>query len=154
MLSFFLLILTVLYGYSQFIKKGVISAVLQYQIDLKNPPNLVFAISTFDQKLPDGKWLLKGTRFIGNLTKEGDDFIIYFNTIQTTSGKKEQFFAKSNLSVKESLVAGGVSARIGKTLYQQTKTNILGAIFNSSNNIKQLPSLVLPRGAVLRIDIN
>ena len=33
------------YGYTQYLKKGIISAVLQYQIDLNNPPEQVYAIS-------------------------------------------------------------------------------------------------------------
>ena len=45
------------YGYTQYLKKGLISAVLQYQIDLNNPPEQVYAVSLSEQTLPDGKKL-------------------------------------------------------------------------------------------------
>ena len=145
---------TALYGYSQFLKKGMISAVLLQEIDLKNPPDPVLAISTYEQNLPDGKNLPKGTRLIGKLASEENGYVIYFNEIQSVDGKRYQFLAKSNLNLKESEGGKGVSAKIGKTLYQQTKTNVLGAIFNNSNNIQTSRNSILPRGSILKIEIN
>ena len=142
------------YAYTQYLQKSSIFAVLQYPIDLQSPPDSVFAVSTIGQKLPDGKMLPKGTRFIGMLSKEEKGFVIYFDEIQKLDGDKEQFSAKSSLNVEEQNKQGGVSAKISKTLYQQTKTNVLGAIFNSSNNIKQSQGTVLPRGSTLKIEVD
>ena len=141
----------VTYGYSQYLKKGLVSAVLQQQIDLNNLSDLVFAISTFDQKTPDGKNLPKGTKFTGKLSKEEDKLIIYFNTLEFPKGNKEQFFAKTVLNAKEKDENSGVSAKIGKTLYQQTKTNVLGAIFHTSSNNLQS---ILPQGYILKLELN
>ena len=153
-ISFILLTCTIL-GYTQYLKKESISAVLQYEVDLSNPPDSIFAISTYDQKLSGGKNLPKGTRFIGMLGKEEKEFTIYFDSIQDINGKKEGINAKSTLKIKESNESSGVSAKIGKTLHQQTKTNVLGAIFHSSSNeIQKLPSNVLPRGSLLKIEVN
>ena len=147
-------LVTILYGYTQFQKKGVISVVLLQEIDFSNPPDPVLAISTYDQNLPDNKNLPKGTRLIGKLANEENGYVIYFNEIQTTDGTKSQFLAKSNLNLKENEDSKGVSAKIGKTLYKQTKTNVLGAIFNSSNNIQASRNSILPRGSILKIEIN
>lgn len=142
------------YGYTQYLKKGSISAVLQYQIDLNNPPEQIYAISLSEQKLPDGKELKKGTRFIGKLSKEGNKYIIYFSTIQNPDGESQQVIAKSNLTSNVSGQAAGVSAKIGKTLYKQTKTNVLGAIFHNSQDAKEFPTSVLPQGSPLKIEID
>ncbi|MBI3590725.1 MAG: hypothetical protein HY094_05015 [Candidatus Melainabacteria bacterium] len=142
------------YGYTQYLKKGLASIVLLHEINLQNPPESIFAISTFDQSLPDGKNIPKGTRFIGMLIKENSNYVIYFNEIQSINGTKMGFLAKSNLNIKESGQNGGVSAKISKTLYKQTKTNVLGAIFNTSNENQSSPGLVLPRGSSLKIEIN
>ncbi|OGI06067.1 MAG: hypothetical protein A3I68_03015 [Candidatus Melainabacteria bacterium RIFCSPLOWO2_02_FULL_35_15] len=142
------------YGYTQYLKKGSVSAVLQYQIDLNNPPEQIYAISLFEQKLPDGKELKKGTRFIGKLSKEGDKYIIYFSTIQNPDGESRQVIAKSNLTSNVSGQAVGVSAKIGKTLYKQTKTNVLGAIFHNSQDAKEFPTSVLPQGSPVKIEID
>lgn len=154
LLIFVLAVVTMLYGYTQFLNKGFIQAVLQYQLDFQNPPETVFAVSTFEQKMPDGTQLPKGTRFIGMFSKEENNFVIYFDSIQTLDGKNKKVIAKSILNIKEENKQTGVSAKISKTLYQQTKTNVLGAIFNTSNNIQQLPGTVLPRGSVLKIEID
>ena len=142
------------YGYTQYLKKADVSAVLQYQIDLNNPPEQIYAISLSEQVLPDGKKLYKGTRFIGKLNKEENRYVIYFNTIQNPDGKSSQVIAKSNLSSNVNGQAGGVSAKIGKTLYKQTKTNVLGAIFYNSQDAKEFPSSVLPQGSSLKIEID
>ena len=142
------------YGYTQYLKKSTVSVVLQYQIDLNNPPEQVYAISLFEQTLPEGKKLQKGTRFIGKLNKENSGYVIYFNTIQNPDGKTGQIIAKTNLNSNISGQAGGVSAKIGKTLYKQTKTNVLGAIFRNSQDSKEFPNSVLPQGSLLKIEID
>ena len=142
------------YGYTQYLKKGLISAVLQYQIDLNNPPEQVYAVSLSEQTLPDGKKLQKGARFIGKLNKEDTGYIIYFSTIQNPEGKIQQVIAKSNLSSNVSGQAAGVSAKIGKTLYKQTKTNVLGAIFHNSQDAKEFPNSILPPGSPIKIEID
>jgi hypothetical protein len=142
------------YGYTQYLKKETVSAVLQYQVDLSNPPDQVYAISLSEQILPDGKKLEKGTRFIGKLSKEENRYVIYFNTVQNPDGKAKQVIAKSNLSSNVIGQTVGVSAKIGKTLYKQTKTNVLGAIFRNSQGTEEFPSSVLPQGSPLKIEIN
>lgn len=142
------------YGYTQYLKKGTVSAVLQYQIDLNNPPEQIYAISISEQTLPDGKKLEKGARFIGKLSKEENGYIIYFNTVQNPEGKAKQIIAKSSLSSNVTGQAIGVSAKIGKTLYNQTKTNVLGAIFHNPQDSKEFPSSVLPKGLSLKIEID
>ena len=142
------------YGYTQYLKKGAISAVLQYQIDLNNPPEQVYAISLSEQILPDGKKLQKGARFIGKLNKEENRYVIYFNTIQNPDGKNSQVIAKSNLNSNVTGQAAGVSAKIGKTLYKQTKTNVLGAIFYNSQDTKEFPGSILPQGSSIKIEID
>ena len=148
------ILVTGLYAYSQFIKKEIIQAVLQYQINLENPPNAIFAISTFDQKLSDGKNILRGTRFIGMVTKEESGYLINFNTIQTSDGKKDQFLGRSNLNTKSNLKVGGVSGKISKTLYERTQTNVLGAIFKAPNESQNSNSLILPQGFTIKIEID
>ncbi len=142
------------YGYTQYLKKATVSAVLQYQIDLNNPPEQVYAISLLEQMLPDGKKLQKGTRFIGKLNKEDSGYVIYFNTTQNSEGKIQQVIAKSNLSSNISGQIGGISGKIGKTLYKQTKTNVLGAIFHNSQDSIELPGSVLPQGSPIKIQID
>lgn len=145
--------ITVLLVYSQYFKKSLISAVLQYQVDVNNPPNTIFAISTVDQKLTDRKVLPKGTRLIGKLVSQEEGYVIYFDRMQTLNGKSEKFLAKAKLNIKEKTINTGVSARISKTLYQQTKTNVLGAIFDSSRNQTQHIGSILPRGYTLRVEV-
>ena len=142
------------YGYTQYLKKGFVSVVLQNQIDLNNPPDQVYAISLSEQTLPDGKKLQKGARFIGKLNKEENRYVIYFNTLQNPDGKNSQIIAKSNLSSNVTGQATGVSAKIGKTLYKQTKTNVLGAIFYNPQDTKEFPSFVLPQGSSIKIEID
>ncbi len=153
-LSLILVLGAFAYGYTQYLKKGAVSAVLQYQIDLNNPPEQVYAISLSEQTLPDGKKLKKGTRFIGKLNKEDTGHIIYFSTIQSPDGRTQQVIAKSNLASTVSGQAAGVSAKIGNTLHRQTKTNVLGAIFHNSQDAKEFPSSVLPQGSPLRIEVD
>ena len=142
------------YGYTQYLKKGAIWAVLQYQIDLNNPPEQIYAISLSEQTLPDGKKLNKGTRFIGKLNKEDAGYIIYFSTLQSPDGGTQQVIAKSSLSSNVSGQAAGVSAKIGNTLHRQTKTNVLGAIFHNSQNAKEFPGSILPQGSSIKIEID
>ena len=145
---------TVLYGYTQFLKKETVSAVLQQQINLENPQDVVFAISTYDQKLSNGKNIPRGTRFIGKLSKEGDILQINFNSIQLPDREKEDFPAKSNLNVQSQTQTSGVSANISKTLYKQTKTNVLGAIFKGSNLTEQSNGSILPKGSIIKIQVD
>ena len=146
---------TILYGYTQFLNKTLISTVLQYQLDLNSPPESIFVISTYEQKFPDGEKIPKGTRFIGMLSREDVGYVIYFDAIQFLDGSRKNFSAKSVLSVEEKAATNGVSAKIGKTLYKQTKTNVLGAIFhNEGSNTNKSPSSVLPQGSVIKIEVN
>lgn len=147
-----IILCTGLYGFSQFLKKEIINAVLQYQINIENPPNNIFAISTLDQKLSSGKYLPRSTRFIGKLSNE-EGPVIYFNSIQTPDGKTKEFLAKSNLNINGGRQdkSGGVSAKIGKTLNRQTKSNVLGAIFKDSTNNEK--ARVLPRGYAIKIEV-
>lgn len=148
-----LLFSLIVIGYTQYSRQQSISAVLQNQLDFNAPPDYIFTITTFEQNLSDSKKLPKGTRFIGMLSKVENNFEIYFDTIQTPGGKQEQFLGKSVFDFKER-GNQGVSAKISRTLYQQTKTNVLGAIFNNPNAQLQPQSLVLPRGTLLKIEIN
>lgn len=140
------------YGYTQYLQKSFVTAVLQYQIDLNSPPDKIFAISILDQKLSGSKVFPKGARLVGSLTNDEDGYVIYFDKLQI-SGKSEKFPARAKLNVKNEATSTGVSARIGKTFYDQTKTNVLGAIFDSSRNQKQLSGSILPRGYTLRIEV-
>lgn len=142
------------YGYTQYLKKGTVSAVLQYQIDLNDPPKQVYAVSLSEQALPSGKKLEKGTRFIGTLNKEEAGYIIYFNSVQTPDGEMHQVIARSNLGSNSKDQSAGISAKIGKTLYKQTKTNVLGAIFRNSQNPNESGGSVLPQGSLLKIEID
>ena len=129
---------------------------LQYPVNLENPPEYIFAISTSEQNLPNGKKLPKGTKFKGTLSKEGQKFLIYFNSIQIAGKNNEEpFSGKTTLDIKGQEPTNGVSAKISKTISQQTKTNVLGAIFqNKPSNIENLPNSVLSRGTILNIETN
>src|SRR3989338_4584411 len=150
---FIFLTLSGLYAFSQYLKKGTVNAVLQYQVNLDNPPENIYAISTVDQTTQSGKTLPKGTIFIGTLNKEEGIPVIYFNSIQPAGRKTENFIAKSGLKVIQSGQSTGVSAKLGKTIHQQTKTNVIGAIFhNSSSNSRETVSSVLPKGYAIKIE--
>jgi len=141
-----------LYGYSQYYKKSLLSAVLINKIDLYNPSDSVLAISSLDQQLPDGKILPRGTKFAGRLVKEGDNFVIYFEDIQTAAGNKLGLSGKANLNPTLPQHPGGVSAKISKTIHRQTKSNVIGAIFkNSGTSNTQLG--ILERGTLLKIEV-
>ena len=142
------------YGYTQYLKKGTVSAVLQYQIDLNDPPKQVYAVSLSEQIFPGGKKLEKGSRFIGTLNKEETGYVIYFNSVQNPNGETHQVIAKSSLSSNVVDRAGGISAKIGKTLYKQTKTNVLGAIFRNSQGSNGAGSSILPQGSPIKIEID
>lgn len=148
---------TLLYSYSQFSNKKILQAALQQEINLNVPlnisGNIVSAILTSDQKLSSGEFLPKGTKFIGKINKKENEFVIDFNSIQTTDGKKKDFYAISYLGAKEEIQKGGVSAKISKTVYKQTRTNVLGAIFNSQDDIKGFTSTI-PRGSIIKIELN
>lgn len=151
--SLILIIGTTLFAYSQFAKKGTLSAVLLHKVELTNPPEFIFAITTSNQTLPDGKAIPKGTRFIGKFSREESGTKIYFNELQTTDGKKLQILGKVLLNTPIDKKVGGVSAKVGRSLQQQTKSNVLGAIFNNPA-INQFTGSVLPRGSTLNIEID
>lgn len=140
-----------LYGYTQFTKKGLISAVLLHEVNLENPPSNIFAISTSDQNLTGGKSIPKGTRFTGSLTK-GDSSVIYFNAIQIPDGKQEQILAKAVLTSGSKADTPGVSSKISKTLYKQTRTNVLGAIFKDQDTGTKPDGYILPKGTIIKIE--
>ncbi len=143
-----------LYGYTQYLKKSLVIAVLMQRIDLSNPPGKIFAIITDDQNLSDGKKLPKGTKLLGNLTKENGTYVIYFDEIQALNGKAGKLTGKSNLNIREIDQSNGVSARIGKTLSQQTKTNVLGAIFNNPAASQSDNGEILQRGSAIKVEID
>lgn len=142
------------YGYTQYLKKGEISAVIQYKIDLTSPPERVYAISLSEQSLPDGTVLKKGTRFIGKLSREENGYVIFFDMLQGPDGEAKKIIAKSNLATSVTGPESGISAKIGKTLYKQTKTNVLGAIFHNPQDGKEFPGVILPSGSHLKIEID
>ena len=154
LLFFVLIVSTIAIGSSQFAKKELITVILQHQVNLEAPPENIFVVSTSEQSLSGGKKISKGTRFIGKLTKLYDDFIIDFNEVQTPDGEKEKFLAKVNLNIKGTNQASGVSAKISKTLYQKTQTNVLGAIFTNPSNTQVLKGTILQRGTVLKLEID
>ena len=150
---FILISMTGIYAFSQYLKKGTINAVLQYQVDLDNPPENIYAISTFDQITLSGKKLPKGTIFIGTLNKEVGIPVIYFKSVEFTEGKIENFPAKSKLKVAQNAQFAGLSAKLGKTIQQKTKTNVIGAIFRtSSTNNQEIAGSVLPKGYAIKIE--
>lgn len=146
---------TFLYSYSQYSIKKIITAHLQQNIDISNPPPYVSAISAYDQSLSDGTKIPKGTIFTGMLSKETGNVLIYFDSVEFANGKKSNLYAKTNLNISESKTESGVSAKIGKTLYKQTKTNVLGAIFHTSNSgtNEKLLNSILPQGLTLKIEV-
>lgn len=147
-----LLAVLILYGYS--LEKGLVSVVLQYQIDLEDPPDIVYAIVTKPQKYSKDFNLSKGTRFFGKVQKfENGEFIIDFDTIQWTNGKKEKFTGRTVFDSKEGEQAIGISSKIGKTIYQKTKTSVLGAIFSASPVAQRVEGSILPRGTELNISV-
>ncbi len=143
-----------LYGYTQYLKKSLVNAVLMQRIDFNSPPGKVFAIITDDQNLSDGKKLPKGTKLLGNLAKENGSYVIYFDGVQTLSGETVKLIGKSNLNIKEIDQSTGVSAKIGKTLSQQTKTNVLGAIFNNPAASQSENGEILQRGSAIKVEID
>lgn len=154
LLFFVLIISTIAIGYTQFAKKELITVILQHEVNLEAPSENIFAVSTSDQSLSNGKKIPKGTRFIGKVTKIYDDFIIEFNEIQTPDGEKEKFLAKVSLNIKETNQASGVSAKISKTLYKKTQTNVLGAIFTNPVSTQVLKGRILHRGTILKLEID
>ena len=153
-LVLFLSILTVAYVYSKFNEKTTISAVLQHEVNLNNPSNQVFAIITSDQNLSDGKNIQKGTVFVGMVSKEEHGYSIYFNSIRNSKDTNEQINAKSIISPPQQNEDNGLSANIGKTLYRQTESSVLGAIFhNPQNNTRPVGNEILPRGTVLNVEV-
>lgn len=150
---FLVLIITSLYGYTQFVKKTMIYVVLKQRIDLNYPPKNIYAVTTFDQSLPDGKKILKGTNLIGNLVRDNGNFTIFFNKMQQLDGKNKIISGKSTIKTKQDEKAQGISARLGKTLHKQTKTNIIGAIFQSSDTYQAPISSILQRGTNLKVEI-
>jgi len=152
--TLFLITISFLYAFSQFSNKKILQAALQQEINLNIPGNIVSAILTSDQKLSNDKFLPKGTKFFGKISKKENEFVIDFNSIQTTDGKKQNFYAISYLGAKEEIKKGGVSAKISKTVYKQTRTNVLGAIFNSSDDLSKGFTSTIPRGSIIKIETN
>ena len=149
-----LTILTIVYGYTKFAEKTTITAVLQHEVTLDNAPGSVFAITTSEQNLSDGKNIPKGSVFVGTVSKEQNGYSINFNSVRSIKGTNEQINAKSTISYSQKNEDAGLSANIGKTLYRQTESSVLGAIFhNPQNNIKSKGNETLPRGSVLKIEI-
>lgn len=143
--------LVVLYGYS--LEKKIISAVLQYQTSLDTPQNIVYAIVIKPQKLPNGQTLQTGTRLIGEVQRTDDNFEIYFHTVQLASGRKEKFSGKTTFNSAKSSNVGGISSKLGKTIHEQSRKSVLGAIFGTTESSS--PSgLILQRGTNLLIETN
>src|SRR3989338_10466835 len=94
-----IIFLIVAYGYS--LEKKIISAILQYQTNLENPQNIVYAVVTKPQKLSSGQTLQPGVRLIGEIQKIGDNFEIHFHTVQLASGRKEKFSGKTTFNSKK-----------------------------------------------------
>ena len=147
-----IIVLTALYSYSQYLKKYYVQAVLNQNIDLNNPPVLVNATSTQDQKLSTGTVLQKGSSLNGMLVNEQGKWIIEFTEIRTTTGKNEDFYGKSVLDLTTKEISKGVSAKIGNTVRHQTKTNVLGAIFQTNTDVIQESKGILPKGYILKIE--
>lgn len=134
--------------------KGTISAVLQTDIDLSSPSESISAVSTADQQLSDGSVLPRGTKLTGKTSLEGNNLIVFFDTIQTLEGQSQQFIGKLTINKIEDKEASGVSAKLGKTLYNQSKSNVLGAIFYNPGSSKGVSVSVLPKGSVLKIEVD
>lgn len=148
---FLILLITSLYGYTQYAKRNIIHAVLKQRIDLDNPPANILAITTFDQTLYNKRKIPKGTRLFGNLIKDNDTYTIFFNRMQEVSGKETSINGKLVLARSHDK-AHGISAKLGKTLHSQTRTNIIGAIFqNPQTQSSVIP--VLQSGTSLKIEI-
>lgn len=134
--------------------KGTLKAVLQSDLNLNTPSSSVYAVSPSDQELSDGSTISRGTKFIGMSSIEGDHIVIFFDSIQTLDGQTQQFIGKLSISKIEDKQASGVSAKIGKTLYNQSKSNVLGAIFHNPGNGQDLDLSVLPKGSTLKIELD
>lgn len=155
LLSVLLVACTVVYGYTQYTQKSVIPVILQNQIDLNDTVGLITTLSTAEYKFSNGKALPKGTQFIGMLAKEENKNIIYFDSYLVPDGEKEAFTAKSILEIKSEGKKNGVSAKISKTLYKQTKSNVLGAIFYSnSTNAAETNQQFIPQGQTLKLEFD
>lgn len=152
-LAVILIGLIILFGYTQFLEKSTIQVALQHQVDLSNPPGSVFAIVTKPQKLKRGVEFEQGTRFIGKVEKEDKNFVIYFDSLQRLSGKKERFNGKVTFVPKEVKPGGGISSRLGETIQERTKTSVLGAIFSVPQSVQAEDGAILPRGTTLFIEV-
>lgn len=147
-----LLIITNLVSKSYSQSPNHVSCILQYHLDLANPPSSVFAVTTEDQRLPSGKILLKGAKLIGKLSKyESDSVEIEFNTLQLSTGLQEKIIGYSYISTKNIQQAGGISGKAGTAFNNQAKSSVLGAIFVQPETGKRPIGTVLPRGT--RLDV-
>ena len=153
-LFFLFAVLFVTISYSQFFKKETISTVLRYEVNLEDENPRVFAITTFDQKLSSGKILPKGTRFSGRLTKDQNDFVLSFDTIEKIDGTSEQISGRTIFANVETHEPGGVSQRISNTLYEKTRTSVIGAIFSNPPKNQKIVGTILPRGTNIKIEID
>jgi len=134
--------------------KGTISAILQSDLNLYNPSGNIIAVSTTDQVLADGSTLPRGTKLLGKTSLEGNNLIVFFDTIQTLDGQNQQFIGRLTINKIDDGHASGVSAKLGKTLYNQSMSNVLGAIFYNPGNTKVGDVSVLPRGSALKIEVD
>ena len=146
-----ILLFVIVYGYS--LERKTISAVLQYQTNLENPQSVIYAVVTKPQKLPNGKTLQNGARLIGQIQKTNNNFEIHFHTVQLANGKKENFSGKTTFNSEIGSNTAGISSKIGKTINEQSRKNVLGAIFGIPESSKP-EGLVLQRGSTLLIETN
>ncbi len=133
--------------------KGQISAVLQAELNLSSPPPSVSAISTSDQPLPDGTTLPRGAKLLGSTSVDGNNLIISFDSVQTLDGQTQNIIGKLVISKADDKQESGISAKLGKTLYNQSKSNVIGAIFYNPGG-KDSNTSILPKGSILKIEVN
>ena len=144
-----------IYSYSQFSKKEIITAVIQEDVNLNDFPKQVSAILTIDQQLSSGKNIPRGTRLIGSLNKEENNLVIRFNEFEMPNGKREQIYGKVVFAGSEDKNKAGISSKISKTLYHQTRSNVLGAIFyGNSGKIENISGDILSKGRSIKIEID
>ncbi len=134
--------------------KGTITAVLQSDLNIDSPSGSILAVSTTDQALPDGSVLPRGTKFVGKTSVEGNNLVVFFDSIQTSDGQNQQFIGKLIINKIDDKAVSGVSAKIGKTLYNQSKSNVLGAIFHNPGSTQGSDIQALPKGSVLKIEVD
>lgn len=148
--TFLVVFVTIVFSLSA--KADVVEAVLQYKIDVTNPPNIISAITTYDQKLSTGQSIPKGTRFLGKINKEEAGIIISFDLIKNTVGSENKVTAQSVIADSEVVNHSGISGELGDAMREKTKSSVLGAIFHSNSTTAE--NSYIPRGTKLKIKIN